>query len=362
MDQCTERLLQTSQHSSISSPAPSTPDPSDVFYVDDTVALVQSNNIAPPAAHFLPGGYRTRHLSCIMEQWSESESYTSLPIEPTNQSIPTENHADILRSESRSWEAEDVDEYITTLDESCLLNIESLERIDRIGSASEELSKTSSWPQKTTSNQNIVVEVEHHVHPDARASPLRNCHGGGGEVVHRYPNIMTTSCYGSLSGDPYENAYDDDDYREPAATALPETDVLEQLTQMLRNTEELVTRQQLQLQQEQQQQQQQPQHNDNYDYLILNPPLYLNNQPKCRSPLPISLNSSFCETSLNNSFHERASSMQTSIDFGKCGTPSITQPSTVNPLDMSFASQDDSNVESLELMVDNGEYIFRKRM
>lgn len=370
MNQSTERLQQTSQHSadSISSSSPGLADPSDVFYVDDTTALV-SGKITPSAAHFLPGGYRTRHLSCIMEQWSESESYTSLPIEPMTPAkpSPTPNGTgftdDDAAAKLRSWEAEDVDEYITTLDESCLLDIESLERIDRIAIVPDELSR-SAWSSRAPMKQTIPVQVELHIPPpDSRSTQSLHYPESGDGAVQRYPNIMTTSCYGSLTVDPYDTVYDDNDNeecdREGTARALPEPDVLEQLTQMLRNTEEIVERQQQLQQQEQEQQQQQQlqqQHqNDTYDYLILNTPVYLNNQPKCRSPLPVSLNSSFCETSLNSSFHERGSSMQTSIDFGKYGTQ-ITQPGIVNPLDLSFASQDDGNVESLALMVDNGEY------
>lgn len=361
MDQSIERLLQkTAQYSDDTlslydgcptSSQPATPDP-DVFYTEPPSA--QAPNFVPGPVH---GGYRTRHLSCILENWSESESYTSLP---TTESAAAAAACDdaFAAAKPMSWEAEDVDEYITTLDESCILDIQSIERIDRIDRHAVSM---ATMPRHRNREKTVHrVQAELHSVPDEFVS---------GGPVETYPNIMTASCYGSLAGDPY-----DEQAPPPLPPAppppVPESDVLEQLTQMLRNTEELMASQQL-LQQQQQQQQhhEQQQQQQQPDYLILNPPLLHSNQPKCRSPLPVSLNSSFCEvgtsggcTSMNNSFYE-VRSMQTSIDFGAGCTGlvkngQVTEKAAINPLDVSFLSQDGCTTETVELMVDNGEYNF----
>lgn len=321
-------LLSLYDGCSLSTSQPPTPDP-DVFYTEP---------LSPPTPNFVPGpvhgGYRTRHLSCILENWSESESYTSLPATESAAAAAACDEA-FAAAKPMSWEAEDVDEYITTLDESCILDIQSIERIDRIDPHAVSM---ATMPRNRKNVQRVKADM--HSVPDSLLS---------GGPVETYPNIMTASCYGSLAGDPY-----DEEPVPPALPVVPEPDVLEQLTQMLRNTEELMVQQQ-----HYQQQQQQP------DYLILNPPQLHSNQPKCRSPLPVSLNSSFCEvgtsggcTSLNNSFYE-GRSMQTSIDFGaSCGTlvknGQVPDKTAINPLDASFVSQDGCSTETLELMVDNG--------
>lgn len=324
MDQSTERLLKTSQTSSDAgfsvygqSPLPSSPEP-DVFYTDPVSVGLPT---PPTAPSFTLGAFRTRHLSCILENWSESESYNSLPIEVHSPGHPDASFAAALDEAAikpHCWEAEDVDEYITTLDESCIREIESIERIDQLLPPPPPMT----WPRKRR-----AVQVELH------AEPIE-CQSGA--PIEQYPTIMTASCYGSLMGT-----------SASGGAHQCEMDVLDQLTQMLKDTEiEPID-----------------------DYLYLNPPV-LNNQPKCRSPLPMSLNSSFCEgsISMNNSFYEPRS-MQTSIDFGAGGSSVIGARTTINPLDVSFASQDEVAGELLEEMVDNGEleylmccYIFGTRM
>lgn len=321
MDQSTERLLKTSQKSSDAgsslydqSSVSSSPE-LDVFYTE----LVSANLPTPPKpSNFTLGAYRTRHLSCILENWSESESYNSLPIEATSPGRPDESFAEALDAASTKphcWEAEDVDEYITTLDETCIRDIESFEHIDQL------MPPPKTWPRKRR-----AIQVE--MHPE----PIE-CQTGA--PIEQYPTIMTASCYGAL----------DTSFESTTCLVDPEMDVLDQLTQMLKNTEI------------------EPLEN----YLYLNPPL-LNNQPKCRSPLPMSLNSSFCEgsVSLNNSFYEPRS-MQTSIDFGACSGNGLLvtgcsggAKTTINSLDVSFASQDEMGGEMLEEMVDNGKLYFQQ--
>lgn len=288
------------------SPLSRSPDP-DVFYSDPAGANLQTPLELPT---FSLGAFRTRHLSCILENWSESESYNSLPIEATSPGLPDASFAaaiDAAATKPLCWEAEDVEEYITTLDENCIRDIESIERLDQL------MPPPKTWPRKRR-----AVQVE--LHPE----PIE-CQTGA--PVEQYPTIMTASCYGSL----------DTSFEIASCVVQPELDVLDQLTQMLKNTEIEPLE----------------------DYLYLNPPI-LNNQPKCRSPLPMSLNSSFCEgsISMNNSFYEPRS-MQTSIDFGAgCGSGNVgagCTKATINPLDLSFASQDEMGGEMLEEMVDNGE-------
>lgn len=397
MDQSTERLLKTSinsdsplfgisntidsAHSSpppyiydAPSPSTSSPDPS-VFITDNT------------APSFALGPYRTRHLSCILENWSESESYNSLPIESTTQKNDDSFAGLLDHQKPMSWEAEDVTEYITTLDESCILDIESIEEIDQIPKEQQRHSWTSSTVHIDTINKHKNVHTlqpnhlqpqhHHHHHHQTQnnrqqtqsrqtnkyvcaATSITNLSNKNishstdsllygtnvmiksGGPVEKYPKIMTTSCYGALSNNPFSDG-----------KLMISDDIVH------RSTDELLLKNN---------------NNFNEDFLYLNPPV-LSNQPKCRSPLPVSLSSSYCDggtTSMNNSFYEQRS-MQSSVDLAGCGSSYLSNSAqnagelpktTINPLELSMISQDgtklqwDETIPNLKELVDNGEYLF----
>lgn len=327
MNQSTERLLATASptsdcyghtnggtdyDSNASSMSPRCVSPESSVFYSDTPA---------PPSFALGGAYRTRHLSCILENWSESESYNSLPPEFTKK---TDDSFDGLLDlqQPMAWEAEDVTEYITTLDESCILDIESIERIDQFGCVPNGTSAipTSAihyHPQKSSNSTNQSRDSL------LFGSSVMTISGGPNE---KFPNIMTTSCYGSLNS-------------ASTVTMMAEVDVHQ-------STEELL-----------------PPKNMTYEFLYLNAMPSINNQPKSRSPLPVSLSSSFCDgtTSMNNSFYE-SKSMQTSMDVMGGSNGGGCSKAKINPLELSMISQDGSNalvdesIPSMKEKVDNGEY------
>lgn len=314
MDQSTEKLLKSSNNSD-----------SPLFgisnYYDSSQSItydLASNSpeqsiIADTIPTFTLGAYRTRHLSCILENWSESESYNSLPMEVTQKSDDSFNT--MLDRKPMSWEAEDVTDYITTLDESCILDIESIERIDKISKEEKMVNPWSkseyhTWSGRTPNDgTQKMVTVDVHTN-DANVSSIKS----GGPVL-KYPKIMTASCYGALS-----NPFVDD-----------------MNGSVHKSTDELTQR------------------NQSDDFIYLNP--MINNQAKCRSPLPTSLSNSFIDgtTSMNVSFTESKSmhSMQSSIEFSGMGA----RQTAINPLEMSTISPEYFGEEAagkFEEVVDQG--------
>lgn len=323
MDQSTEKLLKSSNNSDSSLFGISNYYDSSQSITYDLAASTNSPEqtiIVDTLPTFTLGAYRTRHLSCILENWSESESYNSLPTEATQKRDDSFNT--LLDQKPMSWEAEDVTEYITTLDESRILDIESIERIDKI---SNEEKSANHWsksqyhtrmqrPSNEGARKMVTVDVHSTDTSDANMSKVKS----GGPVL-KYPKIMTTSCYGALS-----NPFIDKS--------------LEDMNSINKSTDELIHK------------------NQHDDFIYLNP--LINNQAKCRSPLPTSLSNSFIDgsTSMNTSFTE-CKSMQSSIEFGGTGA----KTTTINPLEMSMVCPDGSKyfgeeaVGRFEEVVDQGE-------
>lgn len=319
MDQSTEKLLKSSNNSDSLFGISNYYDTSQSIAYDLAASAnsPEQSIIVDTLPTFTLGAYRTRHLSCILENWSESESYNSLPTEVTQKNDESFNTLD---QKPMSWEAEDVTEYITTLDESCILDIESVERIDKVSNEGKNPWSKSQYHSCTQrpSNEGIRKMVTVDVHStdtsDANISDVKS----GGPVL-KYPKIMTTSCYGALS-----NPFIDKS--------------LEDMNTIHKSTDELIHK------------------NQHDDFIYLNP--MINNQAKCRSPLPTSLSNSFIDgsSSMNTSFTE-CKSMQSSIEFGGPGA----KTTTINPLEMSMISPDGSKyfgeeaVGRFEEVVDQGE-------
>lgn len=323
MDQSTEKLLISSNNSDsplfgISNYYDSSPS---ITYDLATNSPEQSiiSDILPT---FTLGAYRTRHLSCILENWSESESYNSLPTEVTQKNDDSFNT--MLDRKPMSWEAEDVTEYITTLDESCILDIESVERIDKIANEEKIANPWSKTEYQTWSHHTPNVGKPKMIMADVHTTDTIDATDGSaivksGVPVLKYPKIMTTSCYGALSNPFVDKSFDD-------------------MNSVHKSTDELIHK------------------NQPDDFIYLNP--MINNQAKCRSPLPTSLSNSFIDgtTSMNASFTE-SKSMQSSIEFS--GTS--TKTTKINPLETSMISTDGSKyfgeeaVDQFEEVVDHGE-------
>lgn len=318
MDQSTEKLLKSSNNSPLFGIS-NYYDSSQSITYDLATNSPEPSIIAETIPTFTLGAYRTRHLSCILENWSESESYNSLPMEVTKKTDDSFNT--LLDRKPMSWEAEDVTEYITTLDESCILDIESIERIDKISNEEKipnpwSKSEYHTWPNRTPNEvTQKMVMVDVHTTDTTDASVK-----SGGPVL-KYPKIMTASCYGALSNPFVDKTFED-------------------VNSVHRSTDELL------------------QKNQHDDFIYLNP--MINNQAKCRSPLPTSLSNSFIDgtSSMNVSFTE-SKSMQSSIEFSGTGT----KTTTINPLEMSMISPDgskcfgDEAVDKFEEVVDQGKLL-----
>lgn len=140
-----------------------------------------------PEPNFVLGPHlqRRRLLSCIAENCPETDVYSSLPVDDhdafdidcfnSNRSA----HIDVIKS----FACETEDDFITTLDESCILDIESLEDVSEI----------------PNTNENSVLFVANVRRPFSSASFI--------EPIEPNDRSLTTSCYGKLEN---VNANDDD--------------------------------------------------------------------------------------------------------------------------------------------------------
>lgn len=216
MDQSTDKLLQVSDEPSegicnelMNSGPPSinfdliSSEPSSSLYVDDLPIVSQT---ASTSSMFQLGPLygRTRHLSCIIENWSESESYNSLP--PEINKSNDESFDYVNQQKPSSWEAEDLSDYISTLDESCILDIESLEEIN---SNSEQQKSDYQWtssvhgPKYHEYQKEIQINQSNHqslnsiIETDLNQINAIMIKSGG--PVEKYPKIMSQSCYGQLN-------------------------------------------------------------------------------------------------------------------------------------------------------------------
>lgn len=200
----------------------------------------ESDLMAPPAevCTFQLGIYdlprNRRPVSMFVHAWAAEEDqpqgYTSLPPDLINQ-IGTDKFEQSGVTGKLCWEAEDADDFIATLDESTILDIESLESI-----ASNQVD--CHLPMVSRQVTAVIDVHQHHHHhrhpvtpPDAYAtvckvSPsakttlaaaapnicgvMQTSYGDGDGVVvsnsseppvHKIPKIMTASCYGGLNYD-----------------------------------------------------------------------------------------------------------------------------------------------------------------
>lgn len=172
--------------------------------------------------NFVLGPYDNRRRPMSMyEPWFnliEPEGYTSLPPEVPDNACTSLNFDQYSMANNKTyWEAEDADEYMTTLDESTILDIESFENIQK-------------GMEKHEQQQFVTVTADVH-HTQSRAVST-----GGGDIgtdigiyatirkndkkmtmtnnkidptemqimltTNALPNIMTASCYGTLNACP----------------------------------------------------------------------------------------------------------------------------------------------------------------
>lgn len=134
MDQLTETLLQSfySQSHGFASKECCGSGPS-------SINLDQPTARSSPEPNFVLGPYqqRRRLLSCIAENWPETDAYSSLPMDGHDAfdiDCFADNRLDVDEIKSFACETEDAADFIITLDESCILDIESLEDVSKISS------------------------------------------------------------------------------------------------------------------------------------------------------------------------------------------------------------------------------------
>ncbi|GAB0090500.1 hypothetical protein DMENIID0001_052360 [Sergentomyia squamirostris] len=123
----------------------------------------------------------------------QQESYSSLPVE-VEQINNVDGCFERFDRRTQPWEAEDANDFITTLDESLILDIASLERIDNIDVATN----TKVVPVVNMKNQRpkSLYEISSIPHGDGGSNQIMVTSGG---PVEKCPKIMTTSCYGALN-------------------------------------------------------------------------------------------------------------------------------------------------------------------
>lgn len=175
----------------------------------------------------LTGGiaHRTRQLSCILENWPESssESYNSLL--PPSSSAADDRTPNSMQSSL--WENDDVDNVDETSSTDHQKHHQSSSNILEIDDLEESLMK------------------DNYISFYSKLNEIENKNTFFGNHVVQYPEVMITSCYGSIGDDGGDK-----------------------LTEIVDRPIDL-------------------------DLLYLNS-IGLNNEPKCRSPLSVSLNASVC--------------------------------------------------------------------
>lgn len=288
----------------------------------------------PPPPCFVMGPYnhRKRLLSCIVENWSESDSYTSLPAE-VNQSPLDMVDSAIVPMKKPFWEAEDAVDYITTLDEACILDIESCEDIDKLddqqkwmaqtyGPIYEPLLKPGEDFDTRTKSANYIYDT--------------GSKSGGGDTS-------------SLSNGPLDDTYAEITRRAGSFEKLLRASEAGDFSGdglHVRSTDNLLGNGQRE-----------------EDFLYFNPAY---NRSKCRTPLQIiSLNSSFCDesTSMNSSLYEANPMTSSQLSSDKSNMNGyVGKGNTINPLENSIIEMGaDRGDEQMQVAAENGKFLIQKK-
>lgn len=321
---------------------------------DLTTADVHQVNVAtadgdttPPNFVLGPYNQRKRLLSCIVENWPESDSFNSLPAEVSQSPRDTIDCAGVPMKKPFSWEAEDVADYITTLDEACILDIESYEEIDKLddqqkwiaqtyGPIYEPLLKPGEDFYARPKSLCLNYDTQRRVF-DADALNDTTSSMSNGQSPDEYATIAAPAATTNSEYSPQITDLDD----SPDEERLLHTSSTENLILNCQSDE---------------------------DFLYLNPAY---NRSKCRTPLPvISLNSSFYDesTSMNSSMYDPNVMANTQM-YG--GDKSITNNNSIasqchnaiNPLENSVIEMDgdkalgDEQMSTMKVAAENGKWL-----
>ncbi|KAL1382831.1 hypothetical protein pipiens_013192 [Culex pipiens pipiens] len=147
----------------------------------------------------------------MYEPWMQTNEFTSLPADLMRRPIKT---VDIdfesdLGVKKICWEAEDADDFITTLDESAILDIESCENIEQIyAQPNQRVVVAADIHHRVELEDRKYEEIEIYatVKKKPRDKPASQIQSvdcqvmiTSGGPMEKFPKIMTTSCYGELN-------------------------------------------------------------------------------------------------------------------------------------------------------------------
>lgn len=320
--------------------------PSSTFEFTSDDAQMMTNVVpaidAVPSFVLGPYNHRKRLLSCIVENWPESDSFNSLPADINPSPRDTTDCAGVPMKKPFSWEAEDVADYITTLDEACILDIESYEEVDKIPDQQHWIAQTCG----------PIYEPLLKPREDLYARPKSLC--------------ISYEAYSTRNGDNHDigdtilgisNQQSAAEYSTIVNTAAS-CEILNQITDLddnpkdsrllqARSTDNLLLNG----------------HRED-DFLYLNPAY---NRSKCRTPLPVlSLNSSFYDesTSMNSSMHDpnTMTGSQMSGDRITTNNNNNSKYNAINPLENSMIELDGDKVigeeqmSTMKVAAENGKY------
>ena len=221
MEKSTEKLMATSGSMSMSVST----DPGGI----DNLNYVSSTNSENPdyaeikdheVPNFVLGPFRNQNNRPISmyEPWAESKNgYNSLPPDLLggrhNMGL-VDIDIDPKLAYKTSWEAEDASEFITTLDESAILDIASLENVNQnpiysqphqvIVAADIHHNHHQSHHHQSDLDERKYEEIQ--IYATIKKKPKEKKEISDYQVmvtsggpVEKYPKIMTTSCYGELN-------------------------------------------------------------------------------------------------------------------------------------------------------------------
>lgn len=190
MDQLTENLLQ-SFHMQSNDYA------NEECYISGPSSINLDQLTAPssPELNFVlgPCQQRRRLLSCIAENWPETDMNSSLSMDDID--CFNSNRLDVDEIKSFTCEMEDTADFITTLDESCILDIESLEDVSEIPPPDRNSVNFATNVQRPFSSASFVQSNE----PNDR-SLTKSCYGKLENVNHTYDDEQSDSING-ICGD-----------------------------------------------------------------------------------------------------------------------------------------------------------------
>ncbi|XP_055699999.1 uncharacterized protein LOC129799776 [Phlebotomus papatasi] len=184
MDQSREKLLKPRRLFGISNEMTMEHEYPSVIYEEEDLTDINemySEDQAMPNYIFKPSSTIT---------WADQqESYSSLPVE-VEQINNVDECFEKFDRRIHSWEAEDADDFITTLDESILVDIQTLEDGHNIQDSTTMGTKVKNQRPKS------LYDITSNSLVDSATNQIMVTSGG---PVEKFPKIMTTSCYGVLN-------------------------------------------------------------------------------------------------------------------------------------------------------------------